>query len=319
MLDNIMTVMNDMDMNLLFIVVAITFLVSAIYGLAKGAVRVLVSLIATALTLAMVYFGSPYVTDFIYDHTPIDNVIQEQCTSIILKAIVGDTSDGSVGALSEDSVRAMLNGAGISEADLEAVGITIEDIVEGKVTGEDLASFGISEGVLAGHRTEEEKIDYNEILEAQDIPREVQIKAIETAKIPDVFKNLLLANNNSEVYSELGVTSFAGYISAYLTKLVLDMVVFIVLFVFISIVIRAIVFAMDFVADLPGLGTINHVTGLALGIISALIMVDVLFLVLTMLNFLGIDFKLLDMVFENPLLKILYENNYIMKVATIFR
>ena len=46
-----------------------------------------------------------------------------------------------------------------------------------------------------------------------EIPRQAQIAAIEGADIPDVFKNLLLDNNNSEVYAKLGVTSFAEYIS----------------------------------------------------------------------------------------------------------
>ena len=41
----------------------------------------------------------------------------------------------------------------------------------------------------------------------------MQIVAIEGADLPDVFKNLLLENNNSEVYQKLGVTTFAEYVS----------------------------------------------------------------------------------------------------------
>lgn len=49
-----------------------------------------------------------------------------------------------------------------------------------------------------------------------EVPKQMQIVAIEGADLPDVFKNLLLENNNSEVYQKLGVTTFAEYVSKYL-------------------------------------------------------------------------------------------------------
>ena len=50
------------------------------------------------------------------------------------------------------------------------------------------------------------------------------------ADLPDVFKNLLLENNNSEVYQKLGVTTFAEYVSKYFAKLVIEIVAFLVTF-----------------------------------------------------------------------------------------
>ena len=74
-----------------------------------------------------------------------------------------------------------------------------------------------------------------------EIPKQMQIVAIEGADLPDVFKNLLLENNNSEVYQKLGVTTFAEYVSKYFAKLVIEIVAFLVTFLFATIVIRAVV------------------------------------------------------------------------------
>ena len=43
-----------------------------------------------------------------------------------------------------------------------------------------------------------------DIITSAEIPRDVQISAIEAADLPDVFKNLLTENNNSEMYQRLG-------------------------------------------------------------------------------------------------------------------
>ena len=90
-----------------------------------------------------------------------------------------------------------------------------------------------------------------------EVPKQMQIVAIEGADLPDVFKNLLLENNNSEVYQKLGVTTFAEYVSKYFAKLVIEIVAFLVTFLFATIVIRAVVFALDFVTALPVLGILN--------------------------------------------------------------
>ena len=44
--------------------------------------------------------------------------------------------------------------------------------------------------------------------EADTTSRDTQISLIENSEFPNIFKELLLANNNGEVYENLGVTSF---------------------------------------------------------------------------------------------------------------
>lgn len=299
-------------MNWLLIVVVGIILIGAIVGFVRGAVRIAVSLCLTFLTMALVFVATPYVSKAIFLMTPVDEMIEKQCLKTMAKAVGG--SDEKTG-LSEEQVRAILAGAGVSEEELAAAGITVADIVDGKVSGDDLAQYGISAGILQGHTSEAVE---QSILDAE-IPLQMQISAIESADLPKVFKNLLLDNNNSEVYQKLGVTTFAEYISRYLAKLLIDIVSFLLTFLVVMIVTRAIVFALDFITELPVLGTLNHLSGILLGTMISLIIVSFLFVIITLLYVTETGKMLMRMIQEEPFLVFLYENNPIMKMMTVFR
>ena len=147
----------------------------------------------------------------------------------------------------------------------------------------------------------------------------MQIVAIEGADLPDVFKNLLLENNNSEVYQKLGVTTFAEYVSKYFAKLVIEIVAFLVTFLFVTIVIRAVVFALDFVTALPVLGILNRLAGVLVGSTISFIIVGILFIVITLLYTTTIGKQAMGMIREDQILSFLYDNNIIMKIATMLR
>lgn len=300
-------------MNWLLIVVGGIILIGAIVGFVRGALRIAVSLCVTVLTMAIVFFAAPYVSKVIVSMTPVDEMIEKQCLKTMAKAVSGGTEQGA--GLSEEKVRAMLAGAGVSEEELAAAGITVEDIVNGNVSGDDLAQYGISAGILQGHATENVE---QSILDAE-IPLQTQIAAIEGADLPGVFKNLLLDNNNSEVYRKLGATTFAEYISRYLAKLLIDIVSFLLTFLIVTIVVRAIVFALDFIAELPVLGILNHLSGILLGTMISLIIVGFLFVAITLLYATEAGKMLMRMIEEEPFLLFLYDNNPIMKIMTVLR
>ena len=54
----------------------------------------------------------------------------------------------------------------------------------------------------------------------RDRPKDAQIKLVEEAKIPEFMKDSILENNNSEIYKELGVTTFPEYVAAYVARCV---------------------------------------------------------------------------------------------------
>ena len=300
-----------MEVNILLVIVGGIIAIGAIVGFAKGAVRIAVSLGATILTLAVVYFATPYVSKAIYSLTPIDEMVEQQCIKTMTKAFTGEADTNS--GFTEDQVRGILSAAGVSEQTLEAAGIIVEDIVNGNVSDEMLQQYGISPDIFDGHVSTEEA--EQSIMEAE-VPKQMQIVAIEGADLPDVFKNLLLENNNSEVYQKLGVTTFAEYVSKYFAKLV---IAFLVTFLFATIVIRAVVFALDFVTALPVLGILNRLAGVLVGSTISFIIVGILFIVITLLYTTTIGKQAMGMIREDQILSFLYDNNIIMKIATMLR
>lgn len=302
-------------MNWVVLTVGLIFLLCILVGVYKGAVKIAVSLATTLLTLVIVFFASPLVADLIEDKTPFDEVIENQVISTMAGAVTSQAEAGEEGGISADTVRKALSAAGISEETLEGYGISIDDIVNGDISGDELEEFGISSGVLEGLTGESSETTVEEVIENADIPRDVQIAAIEAADLPGLFKNLLTENNNEEIYEDLGVQTFAQYVGSFLAKLIINIVAFLVTFILVSLILRAIVFALDIVANLPVLGAINRVAGGAVGAVGALIIVWILFIVVTLLYVTSFGREASEMIQGNVITRMLYEYNPLMNLA----
>lgn len=304
-------------MNWLLITVGAIFLISIIVGICKGAIKIAVSLATTLVTLLLVFFATPYVAKAIAKYTPLDDLIKSQVVSAMANVATSQVT-GESGGLTESSVRKVLEAAGVTEDMLSRYGISIEDIVNGSISSEDLAKYGISSDVL-DDLSENKRGSIEDAINEAEIPRDVQVAAIEKADLPDVFKDLLSVNNNSEIYEELGVDTFAQYVGSYLARLIINIVAFLCTFVLITIVLRAIVFALDIVSNLPVLGFINRLAGGAIGVIGALIIVWTVFVVITLLYTTSFGKEMYRMIQSDAILKTIYEYNPILKLATIFR
>lgn len=305
-------------MNWLEISIGIIFLICIITGLIRGAVRIIVSLVATIVTLVIVFFATPYVSQTIEKYTPLDDMIRQKVVSTMAdaatSAISGGDSYSDKGGLTEEAVKKVLKAAGVSEEKLESYGISIADIVSGKVSSDDLAKYGISANVLDGLKNSGNESVEN-VIENADIPESLQETMIKSADIPEVFKNLLLKNNNKEMYDELGVTTFPQYIGAYVARLVINIIAFILTFIVVTVIIRAVVFALDIVSELPVIGFFNHLAGGALGIGIALIIVWILFMIVTLMYTTAVGKEIYEMVQNNSILKLIYDCNPIMRLA----
>ena len=306
-------------MNWVIIATGLIFLICVVVGLYRGAVKIAVSLAATIVTFILVFFLTPYVSQGIMAVTPLDEMIESQTEQSIMgmasSVLQGDEGEGGSG-LTVENVRRVLESAGITEAQLNAAGITVEDIVNGNVTSDELAQYGISSSLLDGLQGSSEA---ESILEDVEIPRDTQIAAIEGADIPGVFKALLLNNNNSETYDELGVDNFIQYISAYATRLIINILSFILTFVVITVVMRAVIFALDIVANLPVLGFFNRLGGALLGAAGGLIIVWILFMLITMLYTTSFGREAYDVIQGNDILRVIYEYNPVLKMAVSFK
>lgn len=303
-------------MNWLVITIGAIFLISFIVGVYRGAIKICVSLVTTIVTLVVVFFLTPYATKLIKEYTPLDETIEENVVKAMAKYstnLMLDESSENLG-LTEDSIRQVLNAAGLSEEQLEEHGFSIEDIASGKMSSKDLEELGISKQVLAGLEEGQATIE-NEIKEAE-IPKDVQFKVIEGANMPERFKTLLTQNNNKDGYAKVGAETFGQYVAKYLTGIILNIIAFLGLFILLTIIARAIIFALDVVATLPVLGFINRLAGGVLGAVGALVIVWFLFLFVALAYTAGFAKEIVKMIEANSILAMFYENNPIMALIT---
>lgn len=305
-------------MNWLLAVTGVIFIVCIVMGVYRGAVRIAVSLAATAVTLAAVYFVTPYAADAIEKYTPLDDMIKSQVVVTMANAASTQlTGDSQEAGLDADGVRKVLKAAGITEEQLEQYGITVDDIVNGDVSSQDLEQLGISASVLDGLYGESGQ-SMEDVITSAEIPRELQMEAIEMADIPEVFKSLLSSNNNGEMYDALGVETFAEYVGSLLAKVIINVIAFLCTFILITIIVRAVVFALDIVSALPVFGLANRLAGGVIGIAGALIIVWTLFVLITLLYTTSFGNEMYRMIQSDKFLKAIYEYNPILKLAVMF-
>lgn len=299
-------------MNWVVVAAGFIILIGFLVGVYRGAIRIAVSLLTTIVTLVLVTLLTPYAAKAIMKLTPLDDMIQEQVSSAIISSATSGAAGEEGGMLTEDGVRGVLGAAGISEEDLASYGIKLEDIVNGKINGDDLAQYGISRNILDGLK---DSGTVKDVIENVEIPRDMQMSAIEASELPEVFKSLLSTNNNSEIYEELGVENFVQYVGSFLAKLLINIVAFLCVFLLVTIILRAIIFALDVVSELPVFGFLDRIAGGAVGILCALVIVWILFIIITLLYVASIGTDFYEMIQASKIMSILYEYNPIMKLA----
>lgn len=142
----------------------------------------------------------------------------------------------------------------------------------------------------------------------------VQRQLIENMDLPEEVKELLIENNNSEVYGLLGVNAFAEYVGNYLAGLLLNTLGFVLLFLAVYIALRLLAGALNLVAELPILSGINHLAGALLGGIHGLIFVWIFFLLSALFSKTEWSALVMDQIRQSPWLSLLYRYNLIARL-----
>ena len=163
------------------------------------------------------------------------------------------------------------------------------------------------------------KMEFKEKLPTIDLTREDQILLVEKSKLPEVFQELILENNNSEIYENLGVTNFGEYLVKYFAKLIVNVISFLLTFLVVSIVLRTVIYMLGIISDLPVIGGLNRIAGGALGLAKALVIVWVVFAIITLAFNNEFAATCLEQIKENEFLKFVYDNNILMNYMVKFR
>ena len=151
-----------------------------------------------------------------------------------------------------------------------------------------------------------------------NLSREKQSKLIEESKLPKMFQNMLLENNNDEVYELLGVTTFGEYAGTYFAKVISDIVAFLVTLLVVTILVRTLLCIIGVIGKLPVIGGMNRVAGGIIGMGTGLIIVWLLFLIVTVFYDNAISQACLQDISDSKILQVLYDSNLLTKYVTNF-
>lgn len=148
--------------------------------------------------------------------------------------------------------------------------------------------------------------------------RDQQISLIEGAKVPEVFQEMLLANNNNEVYETLGVNTFGEYVGAYIAKVIADIIAFLVTMLVVTIAVRIAIGMLGILDKIPVIGGMNRLAGALVGVGIGIVVVWIGFIVVTLLYDTAFGRMCFDNIETNPILSALYDSNFLMKYITKF-
>lgn len=147
--------------------------------------------------------------------------------------------------------------------------------------------------------------------ESQVSPPSAQRLSIEKMNLPESVKEILLENNNSEIYHMLGVNQFTEYISAYLADMLISAVVSAVLFMIVFILVHLAVRWLDIIARLPIIHGLNHMAGAAVGFAYGFLLLWLSLFLLKLFSATPMGGMLMEQVNHSSWLTFLYQYNII--------
>ncbi len=139
---------------------------------------------------------------------------------------------------------------------------------------------------------------------------ENQVETINEYRLPAVVKKMLLSENVQEVYEKLSATIFEEYVSRYLADIVLKALSFIFTYVMVMILVKITILSAEFMSSLPVIKGVNKVIGGGFGFLEGVFIVFIGFALATFI--IGKPFY--EMVEKSRLLRLIYDNNVILKL-----
>lgn len=129
-------------------------------------------------------------------------------------------------------------------------------------------------------REEEEEASGQEGEEGE-LPTDFQISQL---SLPEFIKESLISHNTEETYAEMGVSSQEGYLRKYIAHLVVGGIGVLGTFLVCFIAFRLLAKALKLLNEVPLVGNVNQLLGLAAGIIIALVILEGVFFLLSLLS-----------------------------------
>lgn len=168
-------------------------------------------------------------------------------------------------------------------------------------------SSGIEKNMEGGLPEQQESSGQNETAE----PEKWNIFGVE---LPSEVQEFLTGNLTEQTGDLLENSGLYEQAADLIADAVLLRLSWTLSFIIISILLGVLIHLLDIIARLPGINSINHVGGLIVGALEGLVIVWILFFVITLCQSSDWGGAMMQEIQENPLLKLLYENNVIEQI-----
>lgn len=265
-------------MNILELIVIVVAALFAFSGFRKGFVKKLAAMVSLVLSVVLVSAFLPYITQFLKDSTPVYTFIVGECREVV----------------EEQAAKGLL--AGTQAGDRTGLGA----LGDGSLDAEGLGALG-NVGLGAEGLGSLTRIEQTEVIEA--LP------------LPERLKDLLLDYNNEEGYRGLRVSNFLDYLVNFLATGILNVVAFLVSVIMVQLVLWVVLTLLNILAHFPVISIVNRFAGLLLGLLQALFLIWVFFLILSMISATDTGLRLMAMVESSALLHWLYESNLFLQLV----
>ncbi len=147
-----------------------------------------------------------------------------------------------------------------------------------------------------------------------EIPVAMQVQFIEELPLPQIMKDILIENNNSEVYQEFDVSSFVEYLSEYVARGLINGIAFVIALIATVIIMRIIVVAITILTELPLIGTLDRLGGFAIGIVHGGFWIAIFFLIVVLISDTGIGKMLMETIKSDSMLAWVYDKNALVQI-----
>ena len=306
-----------MNINILEIAVAAVILLFAAAGYRKGFVKKLAAMVSLLVSVVLVSALLPWITAFLKENTPVYTMIEEQCRTVMEKQIgealfsgaeksTGESSQAEIYRnMGREEMKALIEANGYDGSLLDALSDEqLEQYKEQYIQqyfGSDTTDSGGSENsgaFLLGNLTRIE-----------------QTELIENLPLPEFLQDILLDYNNEEGYQGLGVSTFQDYLVGFIATGILNVAAFLVSVLIVHLLLWLSISALSILTNLPVIRVVNRVAGLALGLLQALLVLWLAFLILSLVSGTGIGMQLMKMVESSNWLNWLYQSNLFLKIV----
>ena len=222
-------------MNLLTIIIIFAILAFGILGAYRGLVRTALSLVSIVVAIALVYVFAPMVSDYIIEHTNLDDKLYDKTYDLIQTRI-------------EDNADKLVDSLGIDLSAIPYLDSAETDVQKHKLIAEHIMS--------------------------ETFNKASQLDILDKINLPKFINKAIVNNNNKETYAEVGADNFFQYIARYLSRIAVKVLVVIALYIIFRILLFVIIwFASTAVRSLTIINMADKVgggaAGLAMGIAAA--------------------------------------------------